>query len=59
MADERLSPQPERQAVQPAASEPDPSVEAPAMISVSKGYDPRLPNPRRVKEPQSEKPKNS
>lgn len=25
---------------------PDPTVEAPALISISKGYDPRTPNPK-------------
>ena len=31
-------------------SEPDPTVEAPEFVSVAKGWDPRKPNPKRVRE---------
>ncbi len=30
--------------------EPDPRVEAPEFVSIAKGWDPRKPNPKRVRE---------
>ncbi|MFQ5550026.1 MAG: hypothetical protein ACE5FJ_02165 [Gemmatimonadales bacterium] len=30
--------------------EPDPTVEAPEFVSIAKGWDPRKPNPKRVRE---------
>lgn len=53
MTDEAPNPTPQGDTPRPGAPKPDPSVEAPALISVSKGYDPRKPNPGRVGEPNS------
>lgn len=39
---------------QPVERKPDPKVEAPEFVWISKGYDPRLPNPKRVRERQKE-----
>lgn len=54
MTEESPKRQPQAETPRPAASEPDPGVEAPALVSVSKGYDPRKPNPGRVGEPKQQ-----
>lgn len=51
MAEERnAKPESEPAKAPPAEPKPDPSVKAPALVWISKGYDPRLPNPKRVRE---------